>query len=63
MVYTRGARFVDEGADSCDYTYATYGKAVLRQLGGLAFQIFDGRAARWLREEEYGERCRSEDMC
>lgn len=55
MVNTRGARFVDEGADFRNYTYAAYGKAVLRQPGGIAFQIFDGRVAKWLREEEYGD--------
>ncbi|KAI0252168.1 FAD/NAD-P-binding domain-containing protein [Lactifluus subvellereus] len=55
MVNTRGARFVDEGADFRNFTYATYGKAILRQPGGLAFQIFDARAARWLRSEEYGD--------
>ena len=56
MVNTRGVRFVDEGADFRNFTYAAYGKAILRQPCGLAFQIFDLRAARWLREEEYGDR-------
>ena len=55
MVNTRGVRFVDEGADFRNFTYAAYGKAILRQPGGLAFQIFDARAARWLRKEEYGD--------
>ena len=55
MVNTRGARFVDEGADFRNFTYAAYGKAILRQPGGLAFQIFDARAARWLWSEEYGD--------
>jgi succinate dehydrogenase/fumarate reductase flavoprotein subunit len=55
MVNARGLRFVDEGADFRNFTYAAYGKAILRQPGGLAFQIFDARAARWLRKEEYGD--------
>lgn len=55
MVNTHGVRFVDEGADFRNFTYAAYGKAILQQPGGLAFQIFDARAARWLRKEEYGD--------
>ncbi|KAI0301109.1 hypothetical protein B0F90DRAFT_1628674 [Multifurca ochricompacta] len=55
MVNTRGVRFVDEGADFRNFTYAAYGKAILRQPGGLAFQIFDAHAAMWLRKEEYGD--------
>jgi succinate dehydrogenase/fumarate reductase flavoprotein subunit len=56
MVNTRGVQFVDEGADFRNFTYAAYGKAILRQPCRLAFQIFNLRAARWLREEEYGDR-------
>jgi succinate dehydrogenase/fumarate reductase flavoprotein subunit len=55
MVNTYGVRFVDEGADFRNFTYAAYGKAILQQPGGFAFQIFDTRAARWLRREEYGD--------
>ncbi|KAI9462180.1 hypothetical protein F5148DRAFT_222992 [Russula earlei] len=43
-------RFVDEFRN---FTYAAYGKAILRQPGGFAFQIFDSRAEGWLRKEEY----------
>ncbi|KAI9462174.1 hypothetical protein F5148DRAFT_1213695 [Russula earlei] len=53
MANNRGLRFVDEGADFRNFTYAAYGKAILRQPGGFAFQIFDSRAEGWLRKEEY----------
>jgi tricarballylate dehydrogenase len=43
MLSARGERFVDEGADFRNYTYAQYGRAVLRQPGGFAWQIFDAQ--------------------
>ncbi|GJE88500.1 FAD/NAD(P) binding domain-containing protein [Phanerochaete sordida] len=55
MLNAHGQRFVDEGADFRNYTYAAYGRAVLRQPGGAAFQVFDARAAGWLRAEEYAD--------
>lgn len=36
-----GARFLDEGADFRNYTYAKYGAEILKQPGGVAFQLFD----------------------
>ncbi len=51
MVNADGARFVDEGADFRNYTYARYGGEILRQPGQLAWQIFDGRVAHLLRDE------------
>lgn len=51
MLNARGRRFVDEGADFRNYTYAQYGREVLRQPGGFAWQIFDRRAAPLLYEE------------
>ncbi|MFI1332694.1 FAD-dependent tricarballylate dehydrogenase TcuA [Streptomyces sp. NPDC020845] len=53
VVNTDGRRFVDEGADFRNYTYAKYGAEILRQPGGTAVQIFDAKAARLLRPEEY----------
>ncbi|KAI0040777.1 succinate dehydrogenase/fumarate reductase flavoprotein, partial [Auriscalpium vulgare] len=55
MLNARGARFVDEGADFRNFTYAAYGRALLAQPGGVAFQVYDARVAMWLREEEYGD--------
>lgn len=36
-----GERFVDEGEDFRNYTYARFGQEIFRQPGHLAFQIFD----------------------
>ncbi|KDQ62558.1 hypothetical protein JAAARDRAFT_122325 [Jaapia argillacea MUCL 33604] len=54
MVNTSGLRFVDEGADFRNYTYAKYGRAILNEDDGAAWQVFDGKIIKWLREEEYG---------
>jgi tricarballylate dehydrogenase len=51
IVNRRGERFVDEGADFRNYTYARYGREILRQPGRAAFQIFDQRTVPLLREE------------
>jgi tricarballylate dehydrogenase len=51
IVNQRGERFVDEGADLRNYTYAKYGREILRQPGGVAFQLFDQRAVPLLRDE------------
>jgi tricarballylate dehydrogenase len=51
MVNTRGRRFVDEGADFRNYTYAKYGRAILEQPGQFAWQIFDRQVAHLLRDE------------
>jgi polyribonucleotide nucleotidyltransferase len=45
-VNARGERFVDEGADFRNYTYAKYGQEVLKQPGQVAWQIYDGKVAR-----------------
>lgn len=55
MLNTQGLRFVDEGADFRNYTYAKYGRAILAQPEGVAFQIFDQRVIGWLRKEEYSD--------
>ena len=53
IVNRDGRRFVDEGADFRNYTYARYGRAILEQPGSIAFQLFDGRLRPLLRAEEY----------
>lgn len=53
LVNKEGRRFLDEGADFRNYTYAKYGKVILEQPDSLAFQIFDSRLRPMLRTEEY----------
>jgi tricarballylate dehydrogenase len=53
VVNTRGERFVDEGADFRNYTYARLGAAIIDQPGALAFQLFDAKTTPLLREDEY----------
>ncbi|MEL6550306.1 MAG: FAD-dependent tricarballylate dehydrogenase TcuA [Pseudomonadota bacterium] len=43
MVNADGNRFVDEGENFRNYTYAQFGKAVLDQPGHFAWQIFDAK--------------------
>ena len=43
MVNANGERFVDEGADFRNYTYAKYGRVILSQPGQFAWQIFDAQ--------------------
>jgi tricarballylate dehydrogenase len=54
VVNVEGRRFVDEGADFRNYTYAKYGAEILKQTAGLAVQVFDAKAQPLLRPEEYG---------
>jgi tricarballylate dehydrogenase len=51
MVNANGARFVDEGADFRNYTYAKYGRVILAQPGQFAWQIFDRKVVHLLRGE------------
>lgn len=51
MVNANGERFVDEGADFRNYTYAKYGAVILRQPGQFAWQIFDRKVTHLLRDE------------
>jgi tricarballylate dehydrogenase len=53
MVNANGERFVDEGADIRNYTYAKYGRVILAQPGQFAWQIFDSKVADLLRPEFY----------
>jgi tricarballylate dehydrogenase len=51
MLNARGERFVDEGADFRNYTYAKYGRIILEQPGQFAWQIFDKKVLPLLRDE------------
>ncbi len=51
MINARGQRFVDEGADYRNYTYAKYGRVILAQPSQFAWQIFDAKVAHLLRDE------------
>ncbi len=51
MVNAHGRRFLDEGADFRNYTYAKYGRLILEQPGQIAWQIFDQKVAHLLRDE------------
>jgi succinate dehydrogenase/fumarate reductase flavoprotein subunit len=55
MVNVNGDRFVDEGFDLRNFTYAVFGKEILKQPLGTAFQIWDSDGAKWLRKEEYAD--------
>ena len=56
VVNKLGQRFVDEGADFRNYTYAKYGREILHQPDHIAYQIFDGQVAHLLREEYFNEK-------
>ena len=51
IVNAHGDRFVDEGADYRNFTYAKYGREILKQPHRAAFQIFDAKVAYLLRDE------------
>ncbi|HUH85209.1 MAG TPA: FAD-dependent tricarballylate dehydrogenase TcuA [Stellaceae bacterium] len=51
MVNATGRRFVDEGADFRNYTYAKYGRAILEQPQQFAWQVFDAKVLPMLRDE------------
>ena len=51
MVNAHGDRFVDEGADFRNFTYAKYGRAILEQPQQFAWQVFDGQVTQLLRDE------------
>src|SRR5205809_2915702 len=52
LVNATGKRFVDEGADFRNYTYAKYGRVVLEQPGQFAWQVFD-QQTKHLQRDEY----------
>ncbi len=51
IVNANGERFVDEGADFRNYTYAKYGREILKQPHQAAFQLFDAKVEPLLRDE------------
>ncbi|KAF7365352.1 FAD/NAD(P)-binding domain-containing protein [Mycena venus] len=55
MVNSAGKRFVDEGEDYRNYTYAKFGRAIQNQPGSYVFQVWDSKTIGMLRKEEYGD--------
>jgi tricarballylate dehydrogenase len=53
MVNGNGERFVDEGADIRNFTYAKYGRRIMEQPGQFAWQIFDSKVADLLQRDYY----------
>jgi len=53
MVNRDARRFIDEGMDFKSYSYTVMGPAILRQPGGIAYQIFDQQTVERL-EARYG---------
>lgn len=53
IVNVDGKRFVDEGADFRNYTYAKYGREILKQPQRAAFQLFDQKSKHLLRDEYF----------
>ncbi|MFQ5849653.1 MAG: FAD-dependent tricarballylate dehydrogenase TcuA [Candidatus Binatia bacterium] len=53
MINTEGRRFVDEGEDFHAYTYAKTGAEILKQPGGIAYQIFDEKVKEPLARQLY----------
>lgn len=51
VVNIKGERFLDEGADFRNYTYAEYGRRIITQPKRAAFQIFDSKVLPLLRDE------------
>jgi tricarballylate dehydrogenase len=50
-INANGERFVDEGADFRNYTYAKYGRVILMQPGQFCWQVFDKKVLHLLRDE------------
>src|SRR6266481_8156588 len=57
LVNALGKRFVDEGADFRNYTYAKYGRVVLEQPGQFAWQIWDQKTKHLQRDEYHIKQC------
>ena len=63
MVNRNGERFVDEGEDFLVFTYAKFGKEILKQPGSVAFQIYDAKTIPLLRVEyQEAERVESNSL-
>lgn len=69
MLNALGDRFVDEGENFRNYTYAQFGRAVLEQPGHFAWQIFDAKVSDLLYAEyrfhdaHFVEADTLEDLC
>jgi tricarballylate dehydrogenase len=57
LVNATGKRFLDEGADFRNYTYAKYGRVVLEQPGQFAWQIWDKKTKHLQRDEYNIKQC------
>ena len=51
VVNLKGERFLDEGADYRNHTYAKYGREVMKQPRRTAVQIFDAKTIDMVRDE------------
>jgi len=51
MLNAAGERFVDEGENFRNYTYAQFGRAILQQPGSFAWQVFDSTVDALLYDE------------
>jgi tricarballylate dehydrogenase len=51
IVNLEGKRFVDEGADFRNHTYAKYGREVMKQPKRAAVQVFDAKTVGMVRDE------------
>jgi tricarballylate dehydrogenase len=51
VVNLNGERFIDEGADYRNHTYAKYGREVMKQPKRAAVQIFDAKTIDMVRDE------------
>ncbi len=51
VVNNEGERFLDEGADFRNYTYAKYGGRILEQPRQTAWQVFDAKVTHLMRDE------------
>jgi tricarballylate dehydrogenase len=60
VVNKRGERFLDEGADFRNLTYARYGREILVQPDALAFQVFDAKVRHLISPIDYGPATRYE---
>jgi tricarballylate dehydrogenase len=57
LVNAAGGRFVDEGADFRNFTYARYGREILAQPGHFAWQVFDAKVKHLQRDEYRIRQC------
>ena len=53
VINANGERFLDEGEDFRNYTYAKFGKEVIKQPNQLAWQIFDHKVRHMLYKGDY----------